>query len=99
MRNGRFVFTANDGVTIEDWYKDGKLHRDDGPATVISDGYKAWYWKGFFHRTNGPARIWGMGQKNGGLQVVVTLKKNGEIVFQKRKRLLLHLMKRICDGI
>jgi hypothetical protein len=63
MRNGRFVVTANDGVTIEDWYKDGKLHRDDGPATVISDGYKAWYWKGFFHRTNGPARIWGDGTK------------------------------------
>jgi|HubBroStandDraft_1064217.scaffolds.fasta_scaffold2013049_1 hypothetical protein len=25
------------------WYRDGNLHRDDGPAVEYADGTKAWY--------------------------------------------------------
>ena len=25
------------------WYKDGKRHRDDGPAVIWSDGDQSWY--------------------------------------------------------
>ena len=25
------------------WYKDGLLHREDGPAIQFSDGFKLWY--------------------------------------------------------
>ena len=45
------------------FYKDGKLHREDGPAVVWIDGYKAWYLKGERHRTDGPAIIEADGSK------------------------------------
>ena len=35
----------------------GKLHRDDGPALINSDGDKEWYYHGKRHRENGPALI------------------------------------------
>jgi hypothetical protein len=37
------------------WYRDGQLHRDDGPAIEHQDGYKAWYRDGQLHRDDGPA--------------------------------------------
>ena len=37
------------------WYKDGKLHRDDGPAMEYAHGRKDWYKEGKRHRENGPA--------------------------------------------
>lgn len=50
------------GVTVrerqngdKEWLKDGKLHRDDGPAVECVDGYKAWYKNGLRHRDDGPA--------------------------------------------
>jgi len=36
------------------WYKNGKLHREDGPA-VGSGRYKAWFKDGSLHREDGPA--------------------------------------------
>ena len=36
------------------WFKDGKLHREDGPAVENRD-YKAWYLNGLLHREDGPA--------------------------------------------
>jgi hypothetical protein len=36
------------------WYKDGKLHREDGPA-IIGSNYNEWYMNGLLHRVNGPA--------------------------------------------
>ena len=32
--------------------KEGRLHREDGPAVELSDGYKAWFLEGQRHRTN-----------------------------------------------
>ena len=38
------------------WYNaEGDLHRVDGPAVEIADGYKAWHFNGKFHREDGPA--------------------------------------------
>jgi hypothetical protein len=35
------VRTLADGSKA--WYRDGQLHRDDGPALEWADGYKEWY--------------------------------------------------------
>jgi hypothetical protein len=37
------------------WYRDGELHRSDGPAVELADGTKAWYSSGKRHRDDGPA--------------------------------------------
>ena len=37
------------------WFKNRKLHRDDGPAIEWADGSKEWYKNGYLHRDDGPA--------------------------------------------
>jgi hypothetical protein len=37
------------------WYKDGKLHREDGPALEEVNRDKYWYVNGSLHRIDGPA--------------------------------------------
>jgi len=37
------------------WYKEGKYHREDGPAIESLDGTKYWYKECELHRINGPA--------------------------------------------
>jgi len=37
------------------WYKEGKLHRLDGPAIERQNGHKEWYKEGKLHREDGPA--------------------------------------------
>ena len=37
------------------WYKDGLLHREDGPTVEYFSGTKVWYKEGDFHREDGPA--------------------------------------------
>jgi hypothetical protein len=39
----------------KEWYLNGKLHREDGPAVECSDGAKFWYLNGKRHREDGPA--------------------------------------------
>ena len=39
------------------WYKDGRLHRTDGPAVIRKTGTVEWYYNGYLHRDNGPATI------------------------------------------
>jgi hypothetical protein len=39
------------------WYKDGKLHREDGPAVIFKNGGKQWYKYSKRHREDGPAVI------------------------------------------
>jgi hypothetical protein len=52
------------GVLVgEQWYKDGRRHREDGPAVVRRDPWtgviveEAWFKKDLFHRDDGPAAI------------------------------------------
>jgi hypothetical protein len=41
----------------QEWWKNGKLHREDGPARIYQDGSQEWYLRGKRHRLNGPAVI------------------------------------------
>jgi len=52
MRNGLVV---DDGV--QRWYKDDKLHKEDGPAVVWADGTQEWWREGKLHREDGPAVV------------------------------------------
>lgn len=48
----------------KEYYVDGKLHREDGPAVEwvgeksCFSGYKSWYKNGELHRLDGPAIEW-----------------------------------------
>jgi hypothetical protein len=50
-RQGKYI--GHRGV--QRWFKDGKLHREDGPAIIESDGSEYWYKNGKLHREDGPA--------------------------------------------
>lgn len=39
---------------VENWYKNGVLHREDGPA-VVNGIHIEWHLNGKLHRTDGPA--------------------------------------------
>jgi hypothetical protein len=39
------------------WYKEGQLHREDGPALIDVYGKQEWYKEGQLHREDGPAVI------------------------------------------
>lgn len=47
----------------KEWYKEGKYHREDGPAKEYSDGSKVWYIEGKLHREDGPALDFTSGYK------------------------------------
>ena len=47
----------------KEWYLNGKLHREDGPAFEHPDGTKYWYQNGEYHREDGPAVKWADGTK------------------------------------
>ena len=42
---------------------DGVLHREDGPAIILSSGSTLYYRDGKLHREDGPACEWGSGSK------------------------------------
>lgn len=48
-------FTGHRAVMI--WLKNGKIHRDNGPAMYKIDGGFVWYQNGKIHRNDGPAII------------------------------------------
>lgn len=45
------------------YYKDGLLHREDGPAVEHASGHKEWLINGFNHREDGPAVEYADGDK------------------------------------
>ena len=51
LTNGKFV---RNNIAIE-YYQNGRLHREDGPAIEWKNGDKYWYKNGEFHREDGPA--------------------------------------------
>jgi len=51
MKNGLIVNSGGD----KEWYLNGKLHREDGPAIEYVDGDKEWWLNGQRHREDGPA--------------------------------------------
>ncbi len=55
----------------KEWWLNGNLHREDGPAIEWADGSKLWYLNGNRHREDGPAiehaggtRAWFLNNKN-----------------------------------
>jgi hypothetical protein len=53
MKNGKYVI---EGFIY--WFKEGKLHREDGPAVIYPGGIKeCWYYNDIKHRVDGPAVI------------------------------------------
>ena len=51
MKNG----CVEDEFGNKFWYKNGILHREDGPAVELVNGIKEWYLNGHLHRESGPA--------------------------------------------
>jgi hypothetical protein len=47
----------------KEWYLNGKLHREDGPAIERANGDKWWYLNGKQHREDGPAVEYANGDK------------------------------------
>jgi hypothetical protein len=47
----------------KEWYLDGELHREDGPAFEKANGHKEWWLNGKLHREDGPAREYANGTK------------------------------------
>lgn len=45
------------------WYKDGELHREDGPSYIDENGTKVWWLNGERHRLDGAAVEFGNGCK------------------------------------
>ena len=45
------------------WYKNGKYHREDGPALELVNGDKYWCKEGKIHREDGPAIEYAIGNK------------------------------------
>ncbi|HNC55237.1 MAG TPA: hypothetical protein PLP33_07325 [Leptospiraceae bacterium] len=46
-----------------EWYKEGKLHREGGPAVEYPIGTKLWFKEGKRHRLDGPAIEYSHGDK------------------------------------
>jgi hypothetical protein len=46
-------------IKVEEWFKDGQLHRENGPALIHINGKRViveeWYRNGKLHRDDGPA--------------------------------------------
>jgi len=54
MENNKSICKIySDGT--KNWFRDGKLHREDGPAIECTDGEKRWYRDDKVHREDGPA--------------------------------------------
>jgi len=45
------------------WYRNGKQHREDGPAREWASGSKEWWLNNERHRVDGPAIEWSDGEK------------------------------------
>ncbi len=59
LPDGSYIDSDNDVCYI----KNGKIHREDGPAIEHADGTKRWYINGKQHREDGPSVEWINGDK------------------------------------
>jgi len=67
------------------YFKNGKCHREDGPASIYANGDKYWYLNGKCHRTDGPAVEFADGIKRWWL--------NGKYLSEREHRLAVRQMK------
>lgn len=59
-KNGPAIIHA-DGT--EEWFNNGKRHREDDPAVIHPNGAEEWYNNGKMHREDGPAIIYPNGNE------------------------------------
>ena len=67
-----------------EWYLNGKLHREDGPAIEWADGGKEWFLHGKRHREDGPAIEWADGGKFWFLNGIRYSEEEWKVEIQKR---------------
>ena len=53
LDQNRYFIITPDGE--KHWYKNGRSHREDGPAVIYVNGTKEWWLNGKRHREDGPA--------------------------------------------
>jgi hypothetical protein len=91
-RNGLYICKI---TNCKIWYKNGLMHRKDGPAYESDNyDYKEWNINGERHREDGPARVWSEGFGEWWL--------NGEYFGRKKPEnwdelVLKYRAKRLCD--
>jgi hypothetical protein len=61
------------------WHKNGKLHREGGPAIEDATGEKEWRINGKKHRTDGPAVIYANGEVEYWINDIRTYKEAVEV--------------------
>ena len=61
--DSKMIQLVIDEEETQRWYKNGKLHRTDGPAVIYENGTQRWYQNNKLHRTDGPAVIFPDGEK------------------------------------
>lgn len=54
--NDRFTGVEITKYGTKMWFKNGSLHRIDGPAAIHADGSTEWWQLGVLHREDGPAK-------------------------------------------
>ena len=81
VKNGRYEDKYGD----VHWYKDGQLHREDGPAVEYEDGEVQWYKDGQLHRDDGPAIEYAYGYKEWWLNGVLHTEKKFNQWLAKKK--------------
>ena len=59
----KFSGSITDTHRIKRWFKDGVMHRDDGPTIIYPDGKQVWYKYNRRHRDDGPAVIYPNGDQ------------------------------------
>jgi len=80
-----FTGIIEDYLGTRQWFKNGKQHREDGPAHENPDGTKFWIVNGLRHRIDGPASIYYNGLKYWYI--------NGEEVSEEQCKLLYDIMR------
>jgi hypothetical protein len=56
-------YTVKVGKNKTEWFHNGQLHREDGPALEYASGDKCWFLDGRLHRQDGPALEYADGVK------------------------------------
>lgn len=59
LKQGTYLHKFRTGAC--EYFKNGQLHRDDGPAVIYPNGDQYWWKEGKIHRDDGPATVWSDG--------------------------------------
>jgi len=80
-----FTGIAENILGDKEWYLNGKLHREDGPAFERANGHKEWCLNGKLHRVDGPAVEFADGYKLYWINDVEVTKEAQEVLYAMYK--------------